>query len=172
MSGFFEGLVRMIKGEPVFRPEEDNDIKPARNTFDDNPVIVAPVAVEPRSQRTDGKIAPIVIIERVECDIDGQHMELEVRIKNTHSAEVFLDKILLLGTKWELDRTLRAGEEREFRVYHGPRPANTHMTKCEVHYRDVQGDYFSAIHFVEFRQLQDGMYVVSEIRFLPPVKDI
>ncbi|HXH04801.1 MAG TPA: hypothetical protein VNI82_00020 [Candidatus Nitrosotenuis sp.] len=164
MPGFFDGMMRMVKGEPVFQPSDEG----GENA---NVIRTTPTA-KPHSNRTDGKIVPIVKITNIECNIHGASMELDANIENHSTETVFLDKILILNRKWELDRDIKPGEEREFSVYEGPRPQNTQLTRCELHYRNSVGDYFSAIHFVEFRQLQDGMYVVSEIRFLPPVKDI
>lgn len=165
MPGFFETMSRMFKGEPVFKSEDSVTSDAPTITPDTRPAKV-------RSSRTDGKLAPVVVIDRIECDIEKSHMTLTAEIKNRHSEQIFLDKILILNNHYELDRDMRAGEEHTFRIYNGPRPVDTHLTRCELRYRNTAGDYFSAIHFVEFRKLQDGMYVVEQIRFLPPVKDI
>lgn len=172
MPGFFETLGRLFKGEPVFKPGEQEDGSWKEDHTVTTPAEPQSPVTEQRSNRTDGKIAPVVIVENVDCNISNENMDLFVTIKNKHNQPVFLDKILLLGTKWELDRTFLPGEERQMQAYHGQRPQNTSQTKVELHYRDESGDYFSAIHSVEFEQQRDKTYTVRRIRFIPPIKDI
>lgn len=166
MPGFFESLGRMVKGEPVFQPGDDGS-----RQQESAPAPAAAPVVQP-SHRTDGKTVPTVTIVRTECDIDDVYMTISAEVKNQSNEPVYVDKVMILGMKRELDRDMNPGEEHEFLIYQGPRPTGTHQTRAELHYRNKAGDYFASIHFVEFRQLQDGMFVVDEVRFIPPIKDV
>ena len=154
----------MIEGKPVFSADDTNSQSgstPGAPQDSGQPM----AASQPKS-------IPTVVVSRVEYDINGSNMDLAVELNNNSEVEVMLDKIRLLSRTFELDRPLKAGESREFTVYRGPRPNNTHDTRCEVQYRDPTGDYFSAIHYMHYDQLSDGMWVVNEMRFIPPIKDV
>lgn len=179
MPSFLERLRRVMSGEPVFRPGEDTDDPQQVQDKDDwdlPPQAHTPVAqTNPApAPRTDGpKVIPLVTVERVECHMSGSNMEVTVHIKNHAAGDILIDKIILMGQSRELDRELQPGEQYEFvNVYNGPRPNHHNYTHSEIHYRDEHGDYFSAIHNVEFDQESDGTYIIRRLRFIPPVKDI
>lgn len=165
MPGFFESLSRMFKGEPLF---QDSDTRSQAARAQQPPSATS----MPRTNRIDGKIAPLVVISRVESDIDDEYMTLSGEVANHHNEAVFVDKVLILGERRELDREMQPGDEYEFLMYKGKRPENTSQARAELHYRDKNGDYFASIHYVEFKKLQDDMFIVDDIKFLPPVKDI
>lgn len=170
MPTFFEGLKRMITGQPVFKPGEDEDgveLKDAQDTPD-----TTQPAQQSTLERTGPKVIPLAIIEHIECRTNGSNMDVSIHVKNHSQGDIMLDKISLFGDSREIDHTLRPGEMREFPVFSGARPSNRNYTHCELHYRDEPGDYFSAAHNVEFEQEPDGTYTVNRIRFIPPVKDI
>lgn len=165
MPGFFESLGRMAKGEPIFQ-SDDNDGQPSSSKPQEEAIR------ETHSDRTDGKTVPTVVITKVECDIDGAHMTICAEVTNHSSEAVYVDKAIIMGTHRDLDRNMRAGEEHEFFIFDGLRPIDTHQTQAELHFRNQAGDYFASIHYVEFKQLQDGMLAVDELKYLPPIKDI
>jgi len=173
MPSFFDGLKRMLTGQPVFRPGEDSDeaVRKNDNREDVEEKPEHPFTGQPIPQGP--KPRPQAIVERVECRTSGPNMEITVHIQNMSNEQIMLDKILLLNSRHELDRQLRPGERAEFvNVYRGPRPNNRNYSNCEVQYQDSTGDYFSAIHNIQFKQEPDNTYVIDDIRFVPPVKDI
>ena len=179
MPSFLERLRRLVNGEPIFRPGEDTEDPQYSHDKDDWDT--PPQAHTPPQQpaqalvpRVDGpKIIPLVTVEEAECHPSGQNMEVTLHIRNHAAGNIFLDKVLLFGRTRELDFDLGPGKREEFtNVYYGPRPTNRNYTHAEVQYRDEHGDYFSAIHNVEFDQESDGTYVIRKLRFIPPVKDI
>ena len=175
MPTFFEGFKRLLTGQPVFRQGEDIDgveYKEDRQPEPQVDQLDQPPAAEAVKQQGP-KLIPEVAIQRVEYRSNGADMEVDAYIKNTSSTEIMLDRIMILGTTHQLDYVLRPGEQREFPIFNGRRPDNRNYTHCELQYRDqATGDYFSAIHNVEFEQEADKTYVVRRIRFIPPVKDI
>lgn len=174
MPSFFEKLRRLVVGEPVFRQGEDAEgvTHKADQQLEVQQASTEPVVAD-AVQRPGTKIIPEVVIDRVEYRNNGQNMDIDVEIRNNSTREVFVDKIMLLGTTREIDRIFKPGEEREVSVYSGPRPNNRNYTNCELQYRDQEtGDYFSSLHFVEYEQEADKTYVISRIRFTPPIKDI
>lgn len=166
MPDFFEAMKRMVQGKPVFTPDDVG----AGGERSDNKASTTPyIPPDPNTP----KEPPKVVIERIEYrSDDDDHMELDFIIQNNSDQEVFLDRVRLLGTKFELDRQLKPGEEKEFTVYRGPRPNNNNYDKCAVEYRDTTGNYFSAHHILEFDDQPDGTYIVNDARFIPPVQDI
>ncbi len=170
MASFFEGLKRMAQGKPVFTNEDQNDAPVYRKEEEQPDDQQQPAVVQ---ERTAGpKIIPEAIIERIECRIDGSQMTCDFTIKNISKVMVELDKIRLLGTMKELDRQLQPGETREFPVYSGTVMRNNYETRLELHYKDQNGDYFCAIHNIEFEKQPDNTYIVHRVRFVPPVRDV
>lgn len=184
MPSFLERMRRLMNGEPIFRPGEDNDDPQHAQDKDDwdtspqvntpqpgaQPPAPAPVTAGPR-------VMPLVTVERVECHPSGSNMEVTAHIKNHAAGDVMVNKIMLLGRTRELDRELHAGEEFEFvNVYNGPRPNNRNYTHCELQYyfqdTNNENNYLSAIHNTEYKQEADGTYTITRLRFIPPVKDI
>ncbi len=171
MPTFFEGLKRLLVGQPVFKEGEGVDgvehKADARDAALEQPPVVDAVG------RPGPKVIPEVIIERIEYRNDGDDMDVDAEIKNQSDRDVFVDQITILGQTRQIDRVLRPGEQREIPVYSGRRPNHRNYSNCDLKYRDeTTGDYFSSGHFVEFEQEQDKTYVVKRIRFVPPVRDI
>ena len=84
-----------------------------------------------------------------------------------------LDKIRLLGTKRELDTFLRAGEDREFLVYKGPKLQHEYH-HAELDYKTVrEGDYFRSVYNVSFTyNSMDKTYTINEMHLEHPIRDI
>lgn len=170
MPTFFEGLKRLVTGEPVFKPGEDVDGVEYKA---DQKAAVAESAGAGAEDSYGTKVIPEVVIRKVENRNSGDNMEVTIEVINNSTTDVLIDKVLLLGTTYNLNHVLRPGEAREFIVFNGPRPNHRNYTDCELQYRDeATGDYFSSSHFVEYEQEADDTYIINRIRFVPPVKDI
>lgn len=174
MPSLFEGLKRVISGQPVFRPEEDVDgvthksDQRLEEQQQSQPVVADAV------ERPGTKVIPEVYIERVEYRNNGNNMDVDIQVNNRSSQEVMVDKLLLLGQTRAINYVLQPGESRELQAYNGPKPNHRNYTNCELQYRDQStGDYFSSLHLVEYEaQNPDGTYEIRNIRFTPPIKDI
>lgn len=167
MPTFFEGLRRLLIGEPVFKPGDDAD----------TPISHYPDEQQPTQKSSivhDGgeKEHPVAVIDHLECHVKNDYMEIHAFIKNNSSGILWIDRMLLFGNKYEINHDLDPGEKREFPVYHGPLLDNKFYTHCELHYRTVEGDYFSSMHAIDFEEEADNHFVPHRIRFYPPVKDI
>lgn len=175
MPTFFEGFKRLLSGQPVFRQGEDVDGVVYKEDKQTEEAVAQeqPTTTVNAVEQPGPKVIPVVTVTRVEYRLNGTNMDVSAHIKNTSATEVMVDKIMILGTSHGLNHVLSPGEEREFPIYNGPRPDNRNYTHCELQYRDqATGDYFSAIHNVEFEQEGDKTYIIRRIRFIPPVKDI
>lgn len=193
MPSFFQSLKRLVTGQPVFQDSDPShgQVETKRPIVDDpsvpqiNPndsfAPAAPVeqpAPQERQRATPldasgRKIMPVVQIDDIRCTEKGDNMECWAYIQNESEQPIELDKILLLGTKRELDRPLKPGEKRQFMVYSGPRPKDKYKNICEVHYFDKDRDYFSAIHDVQFDwHDEDKTYTIDELKLRLPIKDI
>jgi hypothetical protein len=153
--GFFGALGKIIQGKPVFEPGQP----PSNNTQQ-------PLGQQSRMPQQPGgpKQMPHVEVERVVCHMSGAHMDCDAFIQNNSQDTVDLDRLHLMGTTSDLGRTLRPGEEHEFRIYSGNRPNNTSYSQAELTVKDHTGDYFQLMYHVEFKAVGDGTYVIDRIR--------
>lgn len=175
MPGFFEGMRRMLVGEPVFKPGEHNDEPIYQHKDEAQAEAQATVANYDHSQAVVDEKAnpPQAVIERFECYVhDEKHMEINLHIRNLSHELLWMDKVLLFGKHFDLDRELDPGEVREFMVYNGPMMDNKYYTDAEVQYRTPTGDYFSAMHNVEYQEKENSRYIPHRMRSYGPVKDI
>jgi hypothetical protein len=172
MPGFFEGMRRMIIGEPVYKPGETAD----------TPIYQHQDEIKAEKQATDASFdpehadklnPPEAVVERFECYVhDEKHMEVNLHIRNQSKDLLWMDKVMLFGKRYDLDRELDPGETREFMVYNGPMLESKYYTTAELHYRSPHGDYFSAHHNIEFEEKENNKYIPHRIRFYGPVRDI
>lgn len=176
MPSFFEGLKRVVSGQPVFRQGEDADgvtHKTDQQQGSEQQPLSQPVDAEV-VELTGPKVIPEVFIERIEYRNTGANMDVSIQVNNRSQQEVMVDKLVLLGQTRAINYVLRPGESRELEGYSGPRLNHRNYTNCELQYRDqATGDYFSSLHLVEYEaQEVDGTYNIRNIRFTPPIKDI
>jgi hypothetical protein len=150
--GFFDIVGRIVKGQPAFVVDDQKKAAEPQQMMPQTPLPVGP------------KVYPQVYIGRVECRQEGANMSLELYIHNHSEGQIELDKIELFGHTQQIDIFLRAGEEREYAAYHGPRPTANNQTNCKIYYKDATGDYFASEHYIEFRQEADRTYSVDRIR--------
>jgi hypothetical protein len=187
--GFFEGLGRMIKGEPVFQ-ESDNPtasthvgapqephIEDSSSVLPSEPIQGAPIAPKPVEIADpyvkDGrKITPEVLCENVDWNENGENREIYVRFSNRGATAAFLDKVSLLGQTTELNYTLAPGGERDFRVYNGEKLKSRSYTKAQLYIRLPNGDYFCADLEVLYNVKGDGESEVKELRLIRPIRDV
>jgi len=178
MPSFFEGLKRLVMGEPVFKPGEDTDEAIHKQHRDELEQVPTPAPAQPEHiesgvEQQGPKLIPEVTIERIQYRNNGNDVEVDVHVKNRSERDVLVDRITFLGQTRQVARALRPGEEREIPIYEGPRPNHRNYTNCDVQFRDeTTGDYFMSLHFVEYQQEPDNTYVPIRIRFVPPIKDI
>jgi len=154
---FFKAFNKVIQGKPVFEPGPNQTLPP-------HGVVPQPPAVPPAAHH-GMKVLPRVFIEETTCHSNGARMDCHGLIRNDSAQPMELDKVRVLGATRELDTTLRPGERRQFLLYSGNRPQNTHNHECEVQYKDMTGDYFCGLHDVQLHKQPDNTYLIEHIRY-------
>ncbi len=151
--GFFNAFKNIVLGKPVF------EAPPQKLGAQSNQLSGQPARPGP-------KVIPQLYIERVSCKISGGDMEVDVVVQNYSKQELFLDKIVMLGTPDFLNsKRISPGEEDSLTAYHGDRPEHTNDSQCQVFYKNEEGDYFCSEHTIEYGKLPDNSYMVKNIRF-------
>lgn len=177
--GFWQGLARMVKGEPVYQqsdtPSDSTHVgAPQEPHIVDSQSIVPsqPSPVVDTYMKDGHKITPEVFCDHIEWHESGDHREIWTKFINRGTTSVFIDKISLLGQMMELGYTLAPGHEREFRVYKGLKLTGRSYTKAQLYIRLPNGDYFCADFEILYAVRPDGESEVKELRLIHPVHDI
>ncbi|MGB3023702.1 MAG: hypothetical protein WBB39_02740 [Candidatus Saccharimonadales bacterium] len=193
--GFWQGLGRMIAGQPVYQADDRSRDTSAREEQRDHwqdsilpdenqsrPSDDVAQDVKPQDDQATAndhytasgeKIIPEVSVGRCETHEHGDDIELWIVIANDSAVEVMVDKITMLGTTAELNRFMKPGEEREFMVYRGDKIKKGNYTKAQIYYRaQMTGDYFCADQQIIYRAQSDGDYQVDELRLIRPIHDV
>ena len=159
--GFFSIIGKMFKGEPVFQVQQDAQKQAEQQTV-------------PQHDPTPSgsKVLPQVMIERWQCVPQGQGLHCELLIRNYSPGNVTLQRIEVMGLTDELGNTIDKGEEYEFVFNLAKRPLDMNQRECKLYFRDQTGDYFMALHQVEYQKLPDGTFNVLRFRLLPPIRDV
>src|SRR3982751_4101356 len=99
--GFFGGLMRMAKGEPVFQPpplnEQDRPERPTPLGVPGDPHASTPATP------AGPKELPNVYIERFEVNSGSDHLECEFHIHNHSHKPVRLERLEFLGQNYNLN---------------------------------------------------------------------
>lgn len=185
MPGIFESLKRLVNGEPVFDPNDqkrgwadqngrDKELKPA----DDEPQATAqqPQPAKPKSSVVKGNPStfPVVVVKRTRTQLSGNSQNVYCSIINRSGEPVEVEEIHLAGGSRRLGGYLRAGEEREWLCYSGPRSKSEGNKEATLNYKvEETGDYFQSIYDVEYQFEQaDKTYSIEELRWRQPIRDI
>lgn len=163
MPGFFQSLGRLFKGEPVFDPQDDGN-KTVQRSGD-------PTQSSPQTP-LGPKELPQVMFERWQPTENGAGLHCEFLIRNYSRQHIVLDRIEILGVRDQLEEDLLPGGQYEYVLDMSKRPINTNDSQCRLYFKNIDGDYFCAIHLVEFKKLPDNTYNILRFRFLPPIRDV
>jgi hypothetical protein len=109
---FFDFMSRMVEGKPVFEEENKNPVAQQAETVDQ---------AQPRIDKANDRTFPVAYIKRLKTSLNGRTMDVYGQIVNSWTDEIMLDKIRINGSTREIDNFLKAGEEREFLIYSGPK---------------------------------------------------
>ncbi len=194
--GFWQGLQRMISGQPVYQEQDlrqtrragddDEDLWEGRTITDKNtaqPTDDVAQDVKPQDDleqpsdnlhtSTGEKIIPEVSAGECETHVSGDHREIWIKLSNDSPVDLLFEKMYFLGQTVRVDHYMRSGEEREFKVYSGPILKNGAYTKASLYYKIVQNtDYFQADFEVRYHCESDGEYEVTQLKLIPPIRDI
>lgn len=164
---FLNFMSRMIEGKPVF--DESNGAAEKPQQPQKNEAAATPSSIVKGSDST----FPVAYVKRMKTNFNGSKMEVYAQIVNEWHDEIMLDKITIGGAVRELDSSLRAGEEREFLIYSGPKLQNE-CHEAQLDYKTQnEGDYFQAIHDVKCTyDGSDKTYGLDEMRLRRPIRDI
>jgi hypothetical protein len=162
--GFFNAFKNIVLGKPIFTtPQQQKQAEHAEHGGVGAPV-VAPVGP---------KVLPPAYIERVQCRQNGHELRCEAVIQNYSQQALLLDKVEIFGKVLYLNGThLTPGEEHEINLFEGAAPQNTNQNQCSLYYKNEEGDYFCAVHNIEFAPLPSGGYTINYVRFQSPIRDI
>lgn len=174
--GFFSGLGRLIRGEPIFV----NKPKDAEDDFSDDPwkrddqdTDNSSVEKSPFIDEKGRKIIPEIRLEHCKSHIDGDNMTVTVWATNMSDIEIEIDKVDMLGMWREIDRFLKPREAHELLLYKGKIPTDENDHKAILQYRIVKnGDCFAAEFRIEYNFESDRRYTVEELHPEPVVRDI
>ena len=157
--GFWTGVGRMIKGEPVFT---DSNAQPGGQP-----------AGNMDGVSSNEKTIPSIVIESCKSRLDGNRMETTIWIKNTSHVEVELDRIELLDETMALDRRLQPNESREVWVYKGDMPKDDAQDKAHLYFTQVRNDdLFCAEYSIEFNHESNGLFSLEDFHPIHPIRDI
>ncbi len=178
--GFFDAMRKIVMGEPMFKvpPQPGQQNQPAQTgqepqQTEQKQIPHNPITGEPIPEQHYGpKVLPQVMIERWLCEPHGDGLKCELKIRNYSAGPVTLQRIEVMGLRDELGRTVDAGEMYEFLFTLPNRMKNTNLDECRLYFRNELGDYFMALHQVEYDKLPDGTYNVRRFRLLPPIRDV
>ncbi len=171
--GFFDGLGKFMRGEPVF---EDNG---AREVAADDkratPQAKAPVQ-DPTRTSVDAhgrKIIPKFEVSRLKTTRNGDQMTSELWIQNESDETIRIDTIEVAGQKQVFNRQLGPHAGYQFVIYRGPVQRDESRHRAVIIYRLVRSDdLFEEEYFVEYNRESDGMYTLEEFHTDGPTRDI
>lgn len=169
MASFLESLMRMFKGEPVFKAGDNAE--PIAQGKPPEHLATHETQAQPQAAPAL-KILPQVLIERWQSNEQGNGLRAELTIHNYSKEGVYLNRVELLGVRDEMNEHLRPTEQYEYHFDLASRPRSTGDDDCRLYFKTEGGDYFVANHHVEFEQLPDGTYNLLRFRFAPPIKDV
>ncbi len=188
MPGLFEGLKRLVNGEPVF---SENDVNKGWNDKNGNQRDLPGQsgAEQPASQqqtqptkpqgRPDGVIKgqystfPVVVVKRTRTQLSGTNQTVYCSIVNRSNVAVEIKKIRLAGSSRDIGGFLRPGEEREWLCYSGPRQSSEAYKEASLDYMvEETRDDFQSIYDVEYQYESDKTYSVEELHWRQPIRDI
>ncbi len=187
MPGFFEGLKRLVNGEPVYKENDQNkgwadqegrEKDFARQTPDtpQNEQHQAQQSAKSKNSVVKGNSStfPVVVVKRTRTQLSGNNQNVYCSIINRFSEPVELEDVHLAGSSRRLGGYLRAGEEREWLCYSGPRSKQESDKVATLDYKvEETGDYFQSIYDVEYQFEQaDQTYSVEELHWRSPIRDI
>lgn len=181
--GLFEGLKRLVVGEPVFNASDGKGgwlDKDGNARGQASPVAPSsqksgaqPVAPKTGVVKGQASTFPVVVVKRTRTQNRGSNQTVYCSIVNRSAETVEVEEIELEGRSRRLGGYLRAGEEREWLCYSGPRPTSEAHKTAALNYKvDETGDYFQSVYDVEYEYEADKTYSVEELHFHGPIRDI
>lgn len=174
MPSFFQALKRFIQGKPVFDANDSQTVVRKGDTGPP-PLVPLPVQQEKLSSIRKGNhhTFPIIEVRRTLTRFSGPNMQIYCYLRNRSPEEIVLDKIRILGTIYEIDSFLHPGQEREYKIYDGPRLKREDHHEAAIQYKTKDGDYFEAPHDLKFHyHKEDGSYSVEAMHLNEPIRDI
>lgn len=195
MPTFFQALVRIIQGKPVYTADDQaplSDVPPDPTTPQSSPIAnplqplnydepggpeqAIPTAAQPETeeslyQKNNASTFPVAYVKRTMTRINGEEMQVYAYIVNNSRMPLDLHKIIVFEREEELKHFMRPGDDREFLIYEGPLADGTQNHEAILIYKTETGDYFEAIHDIRFSFNQaTHTYSVDELRLRPPIR--
>lgn len=176
---FFNGLVRMFQGKPVFEnPTQTPD--PNQASVPGQPVAENTAPAEPATDRFGSpvdargyKIIPEVELINLKTNRNGDQQVVTAWAVNKSDQEIRVDYTRILSQKLDINRQLGPGQSHEVVIYRGKTPMHDNDDDAEMVFRLMSNtDAFQRRYRVEFHRENDGGFLVEELHIDGPVKDI
>lgn len=167
--GFWQGMMKMIQGKPVFEAPAGTK-EPVRPPIPDmyasthTPQAQTPVVPTPPPNTQQPHVTPTFTLTHCKSDINGDNIEVTGWLTNTSKVDIEIDKCVILGRTTEIDRRLSPSGAHQAVLYRGPIPTNDHEHKANVFYKSIhENEYYRADFMVEYNRESDGTYTVEEL---------
>lgn len=168
----------MIQGKPAFEVPKDPDAwsdndEPTTDFSEDRQAKKEQAANSSLVDSNGNKRIPVATIHRVRTLISGNNAQIWMILKNESDRTLILEKITLLGVRFEIHYPLGPGDEREFQVYRGALLAHDNYKTAELYFRDeASGDYFRADHLLEYSFEANSTYEIVDTKLIMPIRDV
>ena len=184
MPGVWEGIKRLINGQPVFDQNDQNKgwtdkngnekVDPMTGTA---PAEQQQAPAKPQGSPTgviknNSSTFPVVVVKRTRTKLNGTNQDVYCSIVNNSKGPVEVEEMHLGGRSRHINGYLRPGEEREWLCYSGPRSTSESYKEAYLEYKDETGDYFQSIYNVEYQYESDKTYSIEELHLRLPIRDV
>ncbi len=170
---FFNGLIRMLQGKPVF---DSQNQKPANGlshtpTADhaDSPAEAIPASTV---QKNNPATFPTVHIVRTQTKIHGAGIHIYCYFQNAWNDELELGKLRFINTTHDLHFHLHPHDTREVLVYDGPALEREQGREALLDYQTKSGDYFEAVYDIRYAHTSHDTYEITDMHLRSPIRDI
>jgi hypothetical protein len=172
--GFLDGLGKFLSGKPVF--DEHPDDTPRDDTAQLKHELHQDESSEksPFIDQHGNKITPQVTFRHLKSHVDGSNVTTWAWVANMSQFEIELVRTEVLGHRQDINRVLRANEQHEVKIYHGPIITSDHDRHARLYVKiHKNDDLFLEEYMIEYHRESNGTYLLEEFhRVNPAPRDI
>jgi hypothetical protein len=166
--GFWQGMMKMIQGKPVFEAPAGTKQPPIVNEPPSRPAmdtaVETPPVVSPPAAIKQPHTPPTFDLKHCKSDIDGTNITVTVWVTNTSPVDIEIDKCVILNQTTQIDRRLSPNGAHEVILYRGATPTTDYAHKANIFYKSVhENEYYRADFSVEFNRESDGTFTIEDL---------
>lgn len=170
---FFNGLLRMLQGKPIFDAQNQKPANGLSHTPPANATHSTEQAVPQSSiQKNNPATFPTVHIVRTQTKIHGAGIQIYCYFQNAWNEELELGKLRFINSAHDLHFHLHPHNTREVLVYDGPALDREMGREALLDYKTKAGDYFEAVYDIRYSRTSHNTYEITEMRLRLPIRDI